>query len=92
MDCKRCGECCRYLAFRMDGMSPKELNFLTTRGIFVYPDPEGVFYVVFQHDCIMLDGDLCRLHEGAKPEVCRKAECLLGQSWFEEARKYYAYH
>lgn len=69
-------------------MSPKELAWITTRGIFTYPLDDG-FMLVFQDDCPMLAGVQCRLHEGAKPEVCRKAECLRGVPWFDAAVKYY---
>ena len=86
--CTKCGLCCRLLAFRVEGMSPKELAFLTTRGLYVHVE-DNCFWVVLQQDCIMLSGVLCRLHDGAKPEVCRKAECLKGEAWFEGAVKYY---
>ena len=84
----RCGMCCRLVACRIEGMSPKELHWLTTRGIFVYPDPEG-FYVVYKQECARLEGVQCRLHGGAKPEVCIKGECLHGQPWFDGAVRFY---
>ena len=84
----RCGLCCRMVACRVEGMSPKELHWLTTRGIFVYPNPEG-FYVVYRQDCVMLEGVQCRLHDGAKPEVCIRGACLHGEPWFDAAVKFY---
>ena len=85
----RCGTCCRLVGFRVEGMSPRELHWMTTRGIFVWPEDDFGFMVVFQQDCIMLSGTDCRLHEGGKPEVCRKAECLRGVPGFDAASKHY---
>jgi len=87
-ECTRCGTCCRLIASRVKSMSPKELAFLTTRGIYVHAE-DDCFWVVHQQDCIMRSGVLCTLHYGAKPEVCRKANCLKGESWFDGAVKYY---
>lgn len=86
--CERCGLCCKMVGFRVEGMSRKELQFLTTRGIFVYPMEDG-FMVVFHQECPMLDGNDCRLHDGGKPEVCRKGDCLKGVPWFDAAARHY---
>jgi len=85
-ECKRCSNCCRYIATEIDKPEKKEdydeiVWFLLHENVHVYIDDEDDWIVEFSTKCRALDDDgKCKVHE-KKPELCKKydpAECTNG--------------
>ena len=88
-NCKKCGACCRYLSFGIPDLTPQDVLFYKTRGVFVWrEEDDGVFIIVVPQKCQMLGKNLCKIHQN-KPKPCRDASCPKSNKWFKEALRYY---
>jgi hypothetical protein len=70
--CKRCGECCKWLAFKAIGMSPETTEWLAARGSIFDGD-----YIILEHWCPHLSIDkglaTCDIHyKDEYPLICRR--------------------
>jgi hypothetical protein len=67
--CKKCGSCCKWLAFKTLGLSPEVIDWLRTRGANVDGD-----YLIIPHTCQHLtDKNLCDIHYAENyPILCRR--------------------
>ncbi len=67
-ECRRCGECCRLIGFRIDVAVPDIIGWVTARGGVVRGD-----MAIFEHPCPhLVDGNNCDVHGGEQPEVCKR--------------------
>jgi len=66
--CKRCGECCRYLRFRVEGIGKDkdQLEYWNARGCTIEGD-----VIVIPFVCPHLKNNLCDIHE-TKPKLCKQ--------------------
>ncbi len=78
-DCKRCGECCRNIAFTQETLDWKTLEFLMMRFARIEARrlPSGSYVLLVEHECPQLrkenDKYKCALHGSArKPQMCQK--------------------
>ncbi|MFC1452731.1 YkgJ family cysteine cluster protein [Verrucomicrobiota bacterium] len=76
--CVECGaKCCRYVALQIDDPTCKRDYdnirwYLMHKGVFVFVDHEGDWYIEFETDCSRLGSDgLCRRYE-ERPRICRE--------------------
>jgi len=74
----QCGAaCCRYIATQIDEPTCKRDYdnvrwYLLHRGVYVFADHEGDWYLEFEAPCDwLLDGNLCGNY-GRRPVVCRE--------------------
>lgn len=69
-ECLRCGKCCRRIVFKFRVQTKNDLDFYRARGFRI----KG-FDVCAEipHVCVRLDQEtnLCTLHDGNKPFLCR---------------------
>jgi Fe-S-cluster containining protein len=77
--CASCGDCCRYLAVEIDPPTNHTdydhiYWYLTHRGVSVYIDWEGDWYVEFQTVCEHLtEESTCGIYR-ERPEICSEFE------------------
>jgi len=77
--CASCGECCRYLAVEIDAPTHNRdydhiFWYLTHRGVSVYIDWEGDWFVEFQTTCEHLTEEAtCGIYR-ERPEICSDFE------------------
>lgn len=84
MECKQCGACCRYMAFKTGRLSAAEINFFAARGTYV---TRGM--VVIRSRCPnLLPDNRCAI-QAFKPEICAKAPCMREEKWFKDALHYF---
>lgn len=80
--CQGCGECCHYVAVEIDNPSAFTdydhiFWYLTHKGVSVYVDFEGVWYIEFETVCDHLtDTHTCGIYDD-RPKICSDF------SWFE---------
>jgi Fe-S-cluster containining protein len=73
--CTECGACCRYLAVEIDKPTTNRdydhiFWYLTHRGVSVYVDWEGDWYIEFETVCEHLtDGGTCGIYRD-RPKIC----------------------
>jgi len=70
--CRRCGECCKWLAFKAIGMSPETIEWLGARGAITDGD-----YLIIEHWCPHLgytgERASCDIHfKDNYPILCRR--------------------
>lgn len=88
-DCKRCGECCKHLAFLMSVGVKKEdvddfVDFYARRGIKAFHSehlPNGIFTVMVPSRCSQLKDDNTCAVQKDKPLSCRVQPV---KPWFNE--------
>ena len=67
--CKKCGNCCRWLAFKIMGLSPETIEWLKARGAII-----DDAFLILNHPCQHLTEDnLCDIHyQEGYPLICRR--------------------
>jgi len=78
LTCESCkGTCCRYIAIQIDApTSKREYDhmrwYLLHRGVHVFVDHDGDWFVEFKTDCSELtDDNVCGAY-GKRPRICRE--------------------
>ena len=71
-ECKRCGQCCKWIAVKSVGLSPENIEWLEARGAIFDGD-----YLIIEHWCphLSYEGEIasCDIHfKDNYPIVCRR--------------------
>jgi hypothetical protein len=67
--CKKCGECCRWLAFKIMGLSPETIEYLKARGAII----DDAFLILNQPCQHLTEKNLCDIHyQEGYPLICRR--------------------
>jgi Fe-S-cluster containining protein len=80
-ECKRCGDCCRFVTVLVDRISPEQRDYFTAHGFTIGKKGHAVSIPTM---CAHLKetGEFtgktrCDIYE-TRPEICRRGRCLHG--------------